>query len=210
MAGQVFPTKSNLMSTRKSLSLAKLGYDLMDRKRNILVREMMALIDKANEIQGSIDKIYADAYKALQRANVTLGICGEFAQTVPLDNSLEMDARSVMGVELPIVTIGQGEKDLFYGLFSTNSQLDEAYLMFDQVKHLTAELAQVENSVYRLAGAIKKTQKRANALSNIMIPQFEHTIKFITEALEEKEREDFSRLKVIKRQRDAQKNTGSV
>ena len=64
------------------------------------------------------------------------------------------------------------------------------------------ELAEVEGSVYRLAVAIKKTQKRANALNNIMIPKFTATIKFITEALEEKEREEFSRLKVIKSQKD--------
>lgn len=79
--------------------------------------------------------------------------------------------------------------------------LDEAYLRFAEVKQLTAELAEVENSVYRLADAIKKTQKRANALKNIMIPRFEETVKFITNALEEKEREDFSRLKVIKKQK---------
>ena len=162
MAKQVFPTKSNLISTRKSLSLAKLGYELMDRKRNILVREMMALIEKANEIQGSIDSLYASAYVALQRANVTLGICGEAAQTIPIDESLELDARSVMGVEIPIVRIGSSDdKKLHYGLYCTNSQLDEAYMLFDKVKHLTAELAQVENSVYRLAGAIKKTQMRS-------------------------------------------------
>ena len=205
MAKQVFPTKSNLISTRKSLSLAKLGYELMDRKRNILVREMMELIDKANEIQGSIDSLYADAYIALQRANVTLGICDEAAQTIPIDESVELDSRSVMGVEIPIVRIGQqNDRKLHYGLYCTNSQLDEAYIMFDKVKHLTAELAQVENSVYRLATAIKKRQKRANALHNIMIPQFESTIKFINEALEEKEREDFSRLKAIKSQRGPQ------
>ena len=177
---QVFPTKSNLMSTKKSLDLAKLGYDLLDRKRNILVHEMMQLIDKASKIQQEIDETYSKAYLALQRANVTLGMCAEFAQAIPVDESL----------------------DIYYGLNSTNSQLDEAYLSFVQVKHMTAELAEIENSVYRLADAIKKTQKRANALDNIMIPQFTATIKYITEALEEKEREDFSRLKVIKRQKE--------
>ena len=73
---QVFPTKSNLMSTKKSLDLAKLGYDLLDRKRNILVHEMMQLIDKASKIQRDIDETYSKAYLALQRANVTLGMCG--------------------------------------------------------------------------------------------------------------------------------------
>ena len=195
---QVFPTKSNLMSTKKSLDLAKLGYDLLDRKRNILVHEMMQLIDKASKIQREID----ETYLALQRANVTLGMCAEFAQAIPIDESLDIDLRSVMGVELPVVTLGEEKLDMYYGLNSTNSQLDEAYLSFAQVKRMTAELAEIENSVYRLADAIKKTQKRANALDNIMIPQFTETIKYITEALEEKEREDFSRLKVIKRQKE--------
>lgn len=202
---QVFPTKSNLISTKKSLDLAKLGYDLLDRKRNILVREMMQLIDRASQIQQNINSTYAKAYLALQRANVTLGVCSEFAQAVPVDNSLDIDLRSVMGVELPVVTIDEPKPDMYYGLNATNSSLDEAYLSFLEVKKMTAQLAEIENNVYRLADAIKKTQKRANALNNIMIPQFTATIKYITEALEEKEREDFSRLKVIKNQKEQQK-----
>lgn len=202
MANQVFPTKANLISTRKSLDLAKLGFDLLDRKRNILVREMMQLISEAHEIQANIDSTYAKAYEALQRANVMLGMCSEFAQATPIDNSLEIDFRSVMGVELPTVSVRAEQPDIYYGMDSTNSLLDEAYLRFLEVKKMTVKLAEVETSVYRLADAVKKTQKRANALNNIMIPQFENTIKYITEALEEKEREDFSRLKVIKKQRD--------
>ena len=96
----------------------------------------------------------------------------------------------------------ESDDGLYLGMYSTNSQLDDVYLKFCEVKRLTVELAEVESSVYRLAVAIQKTQKRANALNNIMIPQFTATIKYITEVLEEKEREDFSRLKVIKKQRD--------
>ena len=107
---QVFPTKSNLMSTKKSLDLAKLGYDLLDRKRNILVHEMMQLIDKASKIQQEIDETYSKAYLALQRANVTLGMCAEFAQAIPVDESLDIDLRSVMGVELPVVTLGDDRR----------------------------------------------------------------------------------------------------
>lgn len=203
MAQQVFPTKSNLMATKKSLELSRQGYELMDRKRNILVREMMQLIDRAAEIQSRIETAYSSAYSALQRANITMGIVGDFAKVVPEEQGLQVDFRSVMGVELPIVKLEETTRDRFYyGLRSTNSQLDEVYSHFQEVKRLTVELAEVEGSVYRLAIAIKKTQKRANALHNIMIPQFTATIKFITEALEEKEREDFSRLKVIKSQKD--------
>lgn len=204
MAVKVFPTKANLMNAKKSLELAKLGYDLMDRKRNILIREMMLLIDKAGEVQQKIDSTYSQAYAALQRANITLGMCEEFSGATPIDDGLKIDYRSVMGVELPTVQLEDSKLDLRYGWSDTNSQLDEAYLRFDEVKKLTARLAEVESSVYKLANAIKKTQKRANALSNIIIPQFQETIKYITEALEEKEREDFSRLKVIKKQKGSE------
>ena len=80
----------------------------------------------------------------------------------------------------------------------TNSYLDIAFLCFNETKRLTAVLAEIENSIYRLAIAIKKTQKRANALKNIIIPKYESQLQFITNSLEEKEREEFSRQKVIK------------
>ena len=155
MAQQVFPTKSNLMATKRSLALATQGYDLMDRKRNILVREMMQLIDRAAGIQDRISAAYAEAYDALQKANIMLG-----------------------------------------------SVVDVAYLKFNEVKTLTVELTEVETSVIRLAEAIQKTQKRANALGNVQIPQMQKTIKSIDEVLSEREREEFSRLKVIKAQKE--------
>ena len=203
MAEQVFPTKGNLINTKKSLDLARVGFELLDRKRNIIVREMMALIDRAASIQSRIDDGYAKAYLALQRANVAHGICAEIAAGVPVENGLSLSSRSVMGVEIPIVKLDPQPVELNYGFVSSSALVDEAYIRFDEVKKLTAELAEVENSVYRLATAVNKTQKRANALKNIIIPRLTSTVKYITDSLEEKEREDFSRLKVIK----AQKNT---
>ena len=206
MAINAVPTKGNLMNTKKSLALAKTGYELLDKKRNILIREMMTLIDRANEIQGKIDKAYEEAYLALQTANITHGYCGDICNSIPVEDSLELDYRSVMGVEIPTVTIDKTKsQDLYFGLSSTNAALDNAYFKFTEVKLLTTDLAEVENSVYRLADSIKKTQKRANALKNIMIPKFEETVKFITDALDEKEREEFSRMKVIKRQKSTEK-----
>lgn len=198
MALQIVPTKGNLINTKKSLALAKLGYELMDRKRNILVREMMTLIDHANKIQSKIDSTYHDAYEALQYANINLGFCKEVSYTVPEETSLNLSYRSVMGVEIPILTIENEAPKLVYGLQTSNSLLDDAYAKFHEVKLLTAELAEIENSVYRLANAIKKAQKRANALNNIMIPKFEKAVKLISDSLDEKEREEFIRLKVIK------------
>lgn len=199
MAMAVFPTKGNLINTKKSLSLAILGFDLMDRKRNILVREMMSLIDTAKSIRGEIENTFATAYKSLQMANITLGVCDSIANGIEVETGVHITYRSVMGVEIPKVTLETTLDQRAYGFLGTNSQLDIAYLNFQKAKKISVVLAEVENSVYRLANEIKKTQRRANALKNIIIPQFEQTVKFISDALEEKEREEFSRLKVIKK-----------
>ena len=198
MAARVSPTKGNLMKIKKSLELAKVGYDLLDRKRNILIRETMGLIDSAADIRSRIAESYRVAYQALEEANMSMGIVDEFAAFVPVENGLTISSRSVMGVEIPTVSLDPVPTDNYFGFRRTTAKLDEAYRRFNEVKQLTAELAQTENSVYRLATGIKKAQKRANALKNIIIPRFEEQVKTITSALDEKDREEFSRLKVIK------------
>ena len=199
----VLPTKGNLIATKHSLELASTGYELMDRKRNILTREMMGLISQAEALQSRIDSTFSEAYDALMLANITMGKTIHVAESVPVDNSVEILNRSVMGVEIPTVTADESAPPLTYGLSVTNSALDEALMKFHRVKALTRELSELEITIYRLAFTIKKTQKRANALRNIVIPGYESTISMITEALEEKEREEFSRLKFIKSQKNA-------
>ena len=199
MAEQIFPTKGNLIKARKTLSLCRLGYDLMDRKRNILIREMMNLMDKAKALRGTIEDTYKEAYEALQYANITLGVIDKIAESIPAENGITVSYRSVMGVSIPKVSIKQPDvREIPYGFYSTNSQLDKAYVSFSRVKEITVVLAEVENCIFRLAAAIKKAQTRANALQNILIPRYEDMVKYIVDSLEEKEREEFSRLKVIK------------
>ena len=157
MDPNTFPTKGNLILAKNSLALSRQGYELMDKKRNILIREMMELIDQAKDIQAQIDEI-------------------------PL---VEYDKKA-------------GNTPT-YAYYSTKLSLDEAKAAFERVKELSIQLSMIENAAIRLATNIKKTQKRANALKNITIPRYETLTRDITNALEEKEREEFTRLKVIKR-----------
>ena len=197
-----FPTKGNLILAKNSLALASQGYELMDKKRNILLRELMGLIDQAKDIQAEIDTTFTEAYKALQKANIELGIgfIQDIAGTIPVDDTIRIKTRSIMGTEIPLVeyTPSKDEKPP-YSFYSTSDSLDEARIAFERVKELTANLATVETSAYRLAESIKKTQKRANALKNITIPTYQNLVTTIGNALEEKDREEFTRLKVIKR-----------
>lgn len=200
------PTKGNLVIAKNTLALSRTGYELLDKKRNILVREMMNLIDTAKELQGRIEVTFKNAYSALERANIDIGIetVEKIGLAIDVEDSLDIKFRSVMGVEIPIVVMTDKPLAPDYGMKNTSSSLDEAVARFVEVKNMTKQLAQIETSIYRLADSIKKTQKRANALKNIMIPRYEEETKNIQNALDEKEREEFSRLKVIK----AQKNKG--
>jgi V/A-type H+/Na+-transporting ATPase subunit D len=201
MDPNTFPTKGNLILAKNSLALAKQGYDLMDKKRNILIRELMELIDKAKDIQSEIDTTFTTAYKSLQKANMEIGITyvEEIASTIPIENSISIKTRSIMGTEIPLVNHIKSDTKPTYAYYSTRESLDLARVCFERVKMLTINLSMIENSAYRLATNIKKTQKRANALKNITIPTYEALTISIQNSLEEKEREEFTRLKVIKR-----------
>ncbi|NMA89938.1 MAG: V-type ATP synthase subunit D [Amphibacillus sp.] len=194
------PTKGNLMRIEKILSLSNQGYEMLDRKRIILINEIMSLVKVAEDIQRQIDQTYRDAYAALEQANIEAGIryVEEIAATVPIEDSLKLKVRSVMGTEIPLVEYDDEPSRPAYSFYSTNSSLDEARVAFEKVKKLTIQLSMIENTAFRLANNIRKTQKRANALKNISIPRLKVQKVEIVNALEEKEREEFTRLKVVK------------
>lgn len=205
MNPNTFPTKGNLILAKNSLALASQGYELMDKKRNILLRELMGLIDQAKDIQSEIDSTFREAYQALQKANIELGIhyVQDIAASVPLEQSIRIKTRSIMGTEIPLVQSQSDWPNLTYAFYSSSEALDRARMNFEKVKELTIKLSMVENSAYRLASSIRKTQKRANALKNITIPTYQNLVTTISNALEEKDREEFTRLKVIKKSKSS-------
>ncbi len=204
-----FPTKGNLILAKNSLVFSKQGYELMDKKRNILIRELMELIDSAKDIQAELDETFSAAYRALQKANIEMGIYNveEISHAIPEEDSIRIKTRSIMGTEIPLVEYDE-KKDTTpsYAFYNTRLSLDEACKHFNKVKELTIRLSMIENAAYRLATNIKKTQKRANALKNITIPYYSTLTVNIANALEEKEREEFTRLKVIKSTKENKKS----
>jgi len=161
---------------------------------------MIGLVNRANTIQAEISDVFNDAYTALEYANITMGSgsMSEIASSIPEEKEYEVLTRSVMGVEIPLVRFEEEKLEASYGFFRSNASLDVAVSSFEKVKYMIYELAEIETSVYKLAMEIKKTQKRANALDKISIPKYEEITKSIENALEEKEREDFFRLKKVK------------
>ncbi len=203
MQENIAPTKANLITAQVALDFSKKGYELLDKKRNVLIREMMSFMDRAKEIQQKTQEIFKEAYEALIMANITIGIneVNEVAESIPQATEFTILTQSVMGVEIPQIKYEKRELEPYYSFYHTNTALDIALKEFHRVKYLLYELAEIEDSVYKLATEIKRTQKRTNALKNIQIPKYEALVKMISEMLEEKEREDFFRLKVLKKKK---------
>ena len=168
------------------------------------MRELTDLNEKAKDIQKEIDDAFAAAYLALQTANIENGMNGveRVSRGVTVDDSIKIRIRSVMGVEIPVVAREAGEYGApDYGFGDTSESLDTAVFAFRRVKELIVSLSMIENAAYRLAVAIKKTQRRANALKNVTIPKYRELVKNITDVLEEHERDEFTRLKTAKKAR---------
>jgi V/A-type H+-transporting ATPase subunit D len=200
----VVPTKANLIRAQASLEFSLKGYELLDKKRNVLIREMMGYVDRAKILQERIREVFETAYDALQNANISMGISAveDIALAIPESTDFSIGFKSVMGVEVPVISYEYQDIKPTYSMIRTNAAMDQVYEKFNEVKYLIYELAEIENSIYKLAMEIKKTQKRANSLQNIQIPKYQELVKGLSEVLEEKERDDFVRLKIVKRKKD--------
>lgn len=196
------PTKGNLMNIEKTLKLSRSGHSLMDRKRLILMNEIISLVEKAKKVQDDLTEAYENAYNqiALARDSVGLFNLEKIAEGIEVDNKVNIKIRSIMGSEIPEIEYKeQKNQQPPYTLTETSIEVDRARLAFEEVKKLQIKLAEIENTAYRLANNIQKTQKRVNALENVTIPQLESAQKDINNELEEKEREEFTRMKAVKR-----------
>ena len=198
----ILPTKSNLIKLKKTIILAKQGQELLEKKKYILMKEVEKYISKRVQIEDEFKEQYEKAFYMLQNANVDIGInkVSSIAHKIGVDETLDIKYKTVMGVEIPIVDYKQREKpELTFGLLGTTINLDEAIIEFQKLKKILIDLAEIEVTVKRSNDSIVKVQKRSNSLKDIVIPNYEKQEKRIQETLDERDREEFTRMKMIKK-----------
>jgi V/A-type H+-transporting ATPase subunit D len=195
-------TKSNVLRIKEELEFAQEGRDLLEQKREVLVMEVMSLIEEFRKWKREVQASLTWAYKSLKEATMLLGKkrVEKAALSAVSPENIQIRDRSIMGIIVPIITYHHKEgRSNYYGFQDTSYCLDKAVWLFSESLKKLAQLAQIEISLWRLANELKKTQRRANALNNIFIPEYIETIKYIEEVLEEKEREELFQLKRIKK-----------
>ncbi len=194
------PTRSSLLRVRQDLRFAREGYEILDRKREQLTAELIPLAHSAETIQQEVWKLMTAAYRALGLAKLTMGEerVEWAALSVHKTVDVQLKFRGIMGVSIPVVEAKGSPPEMPYSLGETPASLDEASESFRAVLGRLPELAELVTSVWRLAGELRKTQRRVNALQYIFIPEYQETVIYIQSVLEEREREDVFRLKLLK------------
>ena len=201
MTQKIAPTRGNMVKFASSLKLARKGRDLLEQKRTILLMELTGKIREARDLQRDLELVFSDAYFSLQMAGLSVGIDNveELAYSVPEVQDFTIRLHSVMGVEIPKVDPMEKPPVPCYSFLGTSGALDAAYSRAQDVLALIARMAEVETSVYRLAVQIRKTFRRVNALEKVVIPSNKRTLAWIANVLEENDREDFTRMKMARK-----------
>jgi V/A-type H+/Na+-transporting ATPase subunit D len=194
------PTRTNLIRLKKDLRFAREGYEILDRKREALTGELVRVAKEADAVQKEVWALLETAYNAMEKARLVMGSDHVEWAALAVNKTVDVHLRlrGIMGVAIPqIEAVGEPPK-LLYSPGDTAAVLDEASSAFREVLLRVPQLSMLTAAVWRLANELRKTQRRVNALQHIFIPQYETTVAFIISSLEEREREETFRLKLLK------------
>ena len=198
---KVAPTKSNLFKIRQLLSFTQEGHTLLEQKREILIAELLGIMARTESSQKTVEGQLKEAYKSLEQAVIRMGgrSIAQASLAVNIKSSISVSQRRVMGVKIPLIETDYRDSPPYYSLEGTSFWLDEAVERFKSVLKLIGRLAQDRIALMRLAREVSKTVHRINALEKIYLPDYEETLKYIEEVLEEQERETFYVSKLLKK-----------
>jgi len=201
------PTKSSLLSVQRDLDFASEGYDLLEQKRQILVIELMSQVARAKTIQQEVEAGLRRAYEAAAEAALTMGseAMRREVSGIRADHRVRVAGRQVMGISLPTVRLEVARLAAQVAPGAGSARSDAVMLAFREVLEKIGQLAEIETVVFRVARELRKTQRRVNALDKLFIPSYRETIDFITDTLEEREREGFVVMKILKSRAEARR-----
>lgn len=200
----VAPTKSNLLKEKETLALAEEGYDLLERKREILMLELMKRIDEVRSLERELRRRSGTAYPVLRRMLLAAGrdSARELAAGVKADFAARERRVQVTGISMPALEAVAPEHRLQVSFMNSSADSDETAAEFSALLEVIASMASQRAIVWRLAKEVRRTQRRVNALEKMVIPESKVIKAFIESSLEEREREAVFSSKLLKARKE--------
>ena len=204
MSSKILPgtktTRMELLRLKNRKRLAERGHDLLREKRDSLVMEFFNAIAEIKESRENTERALAEAFTALTQAKMIMGPVKvlEFTGASGIHTELGISTRFMMGVTVPVLSIKQQIPEIPYSLADSSTRLDLMNTKFSEALKAIVRLAEIESTVKRLAIEIERTKRRVSALESVVIPRLDATARFVKLALEERERGDFFRIKLVR------------
>jgi len=194
------PTKSSLRKLKEDLAFAYEGYDLLNQKREILALEIVRKIGEIRRIETGFQQVLNELYAAYRNAAIDMGSDVITIQSCYETRSyfLRIDFTRLMGLRLPNIHVNLKNPNPVFTLPQTTATYDETKEQSRKSLLIVAEYATITKSIIMLSRELKKVQRRVNALEKIFIPQHEESKKYITDRIEEMEREEVFVKKLIR------------
>jgi len=196
---EIKATRSELIILKQNVKLAKGGKDILKRKLDALVVELMKILEKVKEVRKEFNEAYVGANKAVGMAIAYDGVGS--LKSIGAASGMKIDVtvtpKNIMGVKVPEVDYEIEEKGQIVSPFTTSFRVYRVKDAYEDVVKKAMDLVEVEIGVKRVLIEVEATKRRVNALDYKIIPEMEDGIKFIQLHLDELEREDFVRLKKV-------------
>jgi len=197
------PTRAVLIALKKRMKVAITGHSLLKMKRDGLMIEFFEVLSKARTVRKELVEALLVAEQRLQMATAVEGkvALGSVAYSLQKEPSIQLESRNIMGVVVPKIAAEAVQKKMYergYGIIGTSAAIDEAADAHEKLLDKIILAAEVETAMIRLVEDIDSTKRRVNALEFKVVPDLKLTIKFISMALEEMERDNLVKMKMLK------------
>lgn len=212
MAEQVAPTRSNLLQRRDQLKLAIRGADLLKRKRDALIAEFFDLVKVSLEARRALQDTSREAYFALFLANAWDGPSSVESLALASDARLEIEIKieNLVGVKVPEVQPPEFDDQLPFSPVGAGARTLQAASEFRKLTEAIIRVAATETRLRTIGEEIKKTNRRVNALEQLVVPGINEQIKNIRGVLDQRALEEVTVLKRIKAKLEAKDKGGET
>jgi V/A-type H+-transporting ATPase subunit D len=212
---EIHVTRMELLEKKKQIQLAEQGADLLKKKRDALLIEFMSIMDLALQTSEELQRAAKEAIYSIAIARAVDGTVALKAAGLAVEKKPFVDIKGtyVMGIPIPEVSKVSVKRTILgreWSMLGVSSRIDETAEKMENEIDIIVEVAAIETKLKRLGAEIQKTRRRVNALDYIVVPRLKEQVKFITQSLEERAREDIFRLKKVKKalERKKKERTG--
>lgn len=203
MAEDVSPTRSEELRLKDRIDLAENGHEILEKKRDGLIHEFMQVIDDAQDVNEELAQLYSEARLKMLMAKVYDGedAVRSNAMSISQEPRVDSTTTNIMGVVVPEISSEKVRTDILsreYGITSATSRIDSTADKYEELVEKIIDAAETQTKILRLLDEIEKTKRRVNALEHKVIPEMQDSLDYVSQTLEETEREETFRMKKVK------------